>query len=141
MQDGGFTHMLQANLHFCPGGEDENQNELMVEDEEDDGLPKTCEANDILIKKKSSDRLLDSPILPEPDEPTFQLATKHSSKSRSFAEPHEARQSVKLFGNSFGKGSRDGKNHYSSFLSVNNPDTIGTKKLSSRSNNSGRLRR
>ena len=97
----------------------------MMIDEEDDGLPKTCEANDILMEKKNPDRILDSPILPEPATATFTLTTKHSSKSRSFAEPHEARKSVKLFGNSFGKGSRDRKNHYSSFLSVNNPDRIG----------------
>ena len=88
MKDGGFSHVLQANLQCSTRDKDENQNELMTDDEEDDGLPKTCEANDILIKQKSCDRLLGSPIiLPEPNEATFQLTTKYSSKSRSFAEP------------------------------------------------------
>lgn len=134
--------MLEANQHISSVQQDDPDMEMMVDDEEDDGLPQTCEANDILIMQKSSDRLLDSPpILPEPNSSQFQLAKKYNSKSRSFAEPHQAGQSIKLFGNSFGKGSMDVKNHYSSFLSVNNPDTVGTKKLSSRSNNSGRLRR
>ena len=118
---------------------------LVDEDgDEDDGLPKTCEANDILVPQDTSnDHFLDSPVLPEPEEPrsaTFQIK-KHSSKSRSFAENHQARTTKRLFNNSFGKGSRDGKTHTGSFLSVNNPHAVETNKLSARSKNSSRLRR
>lgn len=66
----------------------------------------------------------------------FKLVTKQNSKSRSFAEPGQGRQSIKLFGNSFGKGSK-GRKHNNSFLSVNNPNAKDNK-LSARSHNSGR---
>ena len=46
-------------------------------EDEDDGLPKTCEANDILVQKESSDQNEQITLnLPrEPDSGTFKLET------------------------------------------------------------------
>ena len=60
--------------------------------------------------------------------------TKQNSKSRSFAENQA--KTIKLFGNSFGKGSH-GKKHNNSFLSVNNQNQMDMhNKLSARSGGS-----
>ena len=69
--------------------DDQKMDDVQMEDE-DDGLPKTCEANDILVNKEASDKNEQITLnLPrEPDSGTFKLETNgQSSKSRSFAEP------------------------------------------------------
>ena len=110
----------------------------MEVDDEEDGLPKTQEANDIIVRQKSGE--LDKIDAPDPISSSFQIADNKNSKSRSFAEHQPARKSIKLFGNSFGKGSREGKKQNHSFMSVNAQNVGETNKLSARSNNSARFR-
>lgn len=66
---------------------------------------------------------------------SFTYASKqNNSKSRSFAAPDKARQQIKLFSNSFGKGSKE-ENKSKSFLSMGQPrGAAATAMLSARSN-------
>ena len=111
----------------------------MEVDDEEDGLPKIQEASDILVKQ-NSDYIADSNEIAPTEEPSsqFKIVAKQNSKSRSFADPPQARQALKLLGNSFGKGEQRGK-HTGSLLSVNNSNNVlEMNKLSARSKDSGR---
>ena len=74
--DEGFSRSVEAVAHKQVDSimiEGELPSVMLVDEDgdEDDGLPKTCEANDILVPQDTSnDHFLDSPVLPAPEEPS-----------------------------------------------------------------------
>ena len=114
-QELNFESLMEQNSLSPTGGQP-----MVIDDEEEDGLPKTCEDHDVFVlHPRISGEIPDGQELREPHSSSAIYLGKRNSKSRSFAEPQQA---VKLFGNSFGKGSsREGNKHNNSFLSVSNP--------------------